>query len=132
MKKKLIIKIVVTFILIGIVLGVFLYQKLKEQPVSNSGGTVTIIIINKEKVEMSNRQISFQKGEKLLDMLVANYDVVAADGAYGKVLYGIDGVVTDFKHSYLAIYVNDQYLEVGISYAELKDGLVIKFVETLI
>ncbi len=49
---------------------------------------------------------------------------------YGKTLYDIEWIKTDFFTSYVAIYVNDEYASVGISSITLEDGMRIKLKET--
>lgn len=132
MKKKLIIKIIISVVLLACLIGVFAYEKTKQKPASKADGVVTIVVEDKSGKEVVNKNIEFLKGDNLVDLLDENFKVVMEDGPYGKVIYSIENVETDFQTSYLAIYVDGKYSEVGLSYIELRDKLVVKFVETVL
>lgn len=132
MKKSLLVKIILSICLIACFIGVVFYQKSKQKPASKADGVVTIVVVNKSGEEVVNKNIEFVKGDNLVDLLDKNFKIVTEDGMYGKIILSIEDIVTDFETSYLAIYVNDEYSQVGLSYIELKDKLVVKFVETVL
>lgn len=132
MKKSLLVKIILSICVIACFAGVLIYQKSKQKPASKADGVVTIVVVNKSGYEVINKNIEFSKGDNLVDLLDENFKIVTEDGMYGKIILSIEDVVTDFETSYLAIYVNDEYSQVGLSYIELKDKLVVKFVETVL
>lgn len=132
MKKNVIFKIIISVFLVGIIFLTFLYSKSQRNPSSNCEGNVQIILIDQSGKEIKNKTIAFQKDDTFYDLLCQNFEVVAEEGMYGMTIYDIDTIHTDFVNSYIAIYVNDQYSNVGVSYIELVDNLVVKFVETIL
>ena len=132
MKKNVIFKIIISVFLVGIIVLTFLYSKSQRNPSSNCEGNVQIILIDQSGKEIKNKTIAFQKDDTFYDLLCQNFEVVAEEGMYGMTIYDIDTIHTDFVNSYIAIYVNDQYSNVGVSYIELVDNLVVKFVETIL
>ena len=65
-------------------------------------------------------------------MLEKNYKVRTSTSIYGYILLDIDDIKTDFKTTYIAIYVDDNYSNVGISGIVLYDGMRIAFKEMVI
>ena len=72
------------------------------------------------------------KDEKLLDVLNNNYTIRTSMSTYGAVIYDIDDIKTDFNTTYIAIYVDDKYSNVGISYINIYDGMRITFKEMVV
>ncbi len=128
--KKLIIKILVSLILIGITVGTFfIVNNLRK---GDSIGTVNIKLYDIDEKLISDKNIGYKEDEKLIDLLEKNYKVRTSTSIYGYILLDIDDIKTDFKTTYIAIYVDDNYSNVGISGIVLYDGMRIAFKEMVI
>ncbi len=128
--KKLIIKILVSLILIGITVGTFfIVNNLRK---GDSIGTVNIKLYNIDEKLISDKNIGYKEDEKRIDLLEKNYKVRTSTSIYGYILLDIDDIKTDFKTTYIAIYVDDNYSNVGISGIILYDGMRIAFKEMVI
>jgi hypothetical protein len=128
--KKLIIKILVSLILIGITVGTFfIVNNLRK---GDSIGTVNIKLYDIDEKLISDKNIGYNEDEKLIDLLEKNYKVRTSTSIYGYILLDIDDIKTDFKTTYIAIYVDDNYSNVGISGIILYDGMRIAFKEMVI
>ncbi len=132
MNKKNIIKIIFSVILLVALIGVIIHLQNESQPKTEVDGSITVIVVDINGSEKYHKVIDYYKGDDFLSLLEKNFTIIAEDDAYGKLLYGIDDVITDFQTTYLAIYINDNYSNVGISYIELEDEMIVKFVETKI
>lgn len=135
--KKLVLTMVV-IILAGI--SFFVYNK---SFVNDSKGDITIVLVDSNKEIMKSDTFSFSQEDKLLEILTKHYEVSCANSNYtpttcdqssifGTVLLEIDDLKTDWKTSYIAIYVNDTYSTNGIDHIMLHDGDVYRFEYTLI
>ena len=128
--KKLIIKILVSLILIGINIGTFfIVNNLRK---GDSIGTVNIKLYDIDEKLISDKNIGYKEDEKFIDLLERNYKIRTSTSIYGYILLDIDDIKTDFKTTYIAIYVDDNYSNVGISGIVLYDGMRIAFKEMVI
>ncbi|MBQ3252933.1 MAG: hypothetical protein IJA65_00115 [Acholeplasmatales bacterium] len=127
--RRLIIKIVISLILIIATILVVYYFKQNKQ--TDDLKEITIIVVNKNEEEIINDTYEVKK-ESLFDILDENYEIRYKEDIYGKVLYDIENIKTDFYTSYIAIYINDEYSNLGISSIILKDNMVITLKETII
>lgn len=126
--RNLTIKIIGSLIALGVILGaIFFLNREKEE--NNTLGNITIEVLDINNNLIVNDSLPFTKDDDLLSLLEANYELVLEDGPYGKTLLGIAGIITDFKSTYLAIYLNDKYANKGISSITLEDNLKISFRE---
>ena len=135
-KLKIILSLV---LLIAVVVSVKLL--LPDQQ-ANSDGHITFILVNETGEEVINEEIPYYKGDTLYDVLQRKYDVLCAnieyekddtcsyDSEYGKALLQIEDVETDWYNSFLALYINDEYANYGVSKLPFKDGDIIRFVWT--
>ena len=127
--RKLIIKIIVSLILIGIAIGTFFIIN----NISNSGsGTLNIKVYDINENMVSDKDIEFKKEDKLIDILENNYQIRTSNSTYGIVLYDIDDIKTDFTTTYIAIYIDDKYSNYGVSGIKLYDGMRISFKEMVV
>ncbi len=134
--KKLIVSIIALAV---ITTGFFM---LKQESEAESFGTITVELVD-DKNQLTTKEISFDEGETLLDLLQSNYQVGCADDTYkisdvcekttfgGHVILQIENVVTDWNNSYVAIYINNVYSTSGIDQVELVDGNVYRFEHTV-
>ena len=119
--KKLIVKILVSLILIGITIGTFfIVNNLRK---GDSIGTINIKLYDIDEKLISDKNIGYKENDKLIDVLERNYTVRTSTSVYGYILLDIDEIKTDFKTTYIAIYVDDKYSNVGISGIVLYDGM---------
>ena len=127
--RKLIIKIIIFLILIGIAIGTFF---IVNNISNNESGTLNIKIYDINDNMLSNKDIDFKKEDKLIDILNNNYNIRTTNSTYGIVLLDIDDVKTDFKTNYIAIYIDDKYSNYGVSSIKLYNGMRISFKEEMV
>ena len=72
------------------------------------------------------------KKDALFNLLNNNYQIRYETSIYGVTLLDIDSIKTDFRNSYIAIYIDDKYSNFGISSINLYDGIKISLKETRI
>ena len=126
--KKLIIKIIISLILIGISIGTFIIvNNINNKRENEANINISLYDINDELI--SSKDIVAKKDDKLLDVLNNNYKIRTSESIYGAIIYDIDEIKTDFKNTYIAIYVDDKYSNVGISGIKIYDGMKISFKE---
>ena len=158
---KLIIKITASVVLVGLTVLSFVlinnYNKPKEDDsqteniinneISGSESNnslekieiiynITIILFDYEK-EISNKSYDLNKDQAtkkdaLFNLLNNNYQIRYETSIYGVTLLDIDSIKTDFRNSYIAIYIDDKYSNFGISSIKLYDGMKISLKETRI
>ena len=129
-KAKWIIKILISISLICVCISLFIvFNNLKGK--DEKGIDVTIILKDKNN-NVCVDDTYHNNDLSLVELLKTNYEVRMEKSTYGYILYDFEEIKTDFKNSYLAIYVNDQYSNYGISGIVLKDDMVILFKETII
>ena len=127
--RKLIIKILVSLILIGIAIGTFFIIN----HISNSGsGRINIKVYDINETMVSDKDIEFKRDDKLIDLLEKNYTIRTSSSKYGLILYDIDSIKTDFTTTYIAIYIDDKYSNYCISSIKLYDGMRISFKEMVV
>lgn len=127
--RKLIIKIIISLILIGIAIGTFF---IVNNISNNESGTLNIKIYDINDNMLSNKDIDFKREDKLIDILNNNYNIRTTNSTYGIVLLDIDDVKTDFKTNYIAIYIDDKYSNYGVSGIKLYNGMRISFKEEMV
>jgi len=125
--RNLILKIVVSILLIATVIIAFVLvnnNKVKNDEIYN----VNIVVSSTEET-IRNDNYQVKSDVTLFNLLDTNYDIVYDETIYGVRLLGIDTIITDFKSSYIAIYVDNKYSNYGISNIKLYDGIKISFKE---
>ena len=126
--RNLVIKIIVSILLITTV-AVTIVLTNNNKP--NKGDIYNVNIVIKNQSETLNDDYyKIESDQTLFDLLDSNYELKYDNTAYGVRLLGIDTIITDFKTSYIAIYVDDKYSSYGISNIKLYDGIKITFKET--
>lgn len=129
--RKLIFKISISVVAVLIMVGGYLYFT-NLNKIDASKGIVTIEVFDINNEMIINDKLEFREEDTLVSLLENNYKVILEDGPYGKTLLAIDKIETDFKTTYLAIYVDGKYATTGISGINLVDGRKITFCETKI
>jgi len=105
---------------------------------AKSEGEVVIVVHDGTSM-ISEETFSFDEGDTLFDLLNTHFNLVCANANYqpsnecrdlllgSPVILGIDGVITNWKDRYFAIYVNDKYSNFGVDMIVLNDEDVIRF-----
>ena len=127
--RKLIIKIIVSIILIGIAIGTFF---IVNNLSNKDSGTINIKLYDINDNMISDNDINYKKEDKLIDILENNYTISTTNSTYGIVLLDIDDIKTDFKTTYIAIYIDDKYSNYGVSGIKLYNGMKISFKEEMV
>ena len=126
--RNLVIKIIVSILLITTV-AVTIVLTNNNKPNKGDIYNVNIVIKNQSET-LKDDNYEIESNQTLFDLLDSNYELKYDNTAYGVRLLGIDTIITDFKTSYIAIYVDDKYSSYGISNIKLYDGIKITFKET--
>ena len=128
--RNLILKIIVSVLLITTVVLTLVLSNRNE---AKSGEIyhVNIVISNQTEI-IKDDNYEINSDVTLFNLLDSNYELVYDETVYGIRLLGIDTIITDFKTSYIAIYVDNNYSSYGISKIKLYDGIKITFRETKI
>lgn len=108
--------------------SIYLYKQ-TQNPIAADVGTVTVELVDIAG-NVTSQQLTFETGDTLLSLLTKHYEVNYRDDQYGGLLLGIDQIQTDFNTTYIAIYINNEYSNYGISSVSLEAGTVYSFRET--
>ncbi|MCR5112848.1 MAG: DUF4430 domain-containing protein [Acholeplasmatales bacterium] len=132
MNKKNLIKIVIALLMVGICVLAFVlvnyYNKSQVKRAEDGSIHVQVLVIDIDSNTLSDNSYSTDNSS-LYDLMDEHYTLKTEDGTYGKVLLGIDNLITDFNTTYIAIYVNGDYANYGISTLQISDGDVFEFKE---
>ena len=104
------------------------YNKSRVKRSEDGSINVQILVIDIDSKIISDNSYNTDNSS-LYDLMANNYELKTEDGTYGKVLLGIDNLITDFDTTYIAIYVNGEYAQFGISSLQISDGDVYEFNE---
>ncbi|MBO5415046.1 MAG: DUF4430 domain-containing protein [Clostridia bacterium] len=129
MRKQLIIKIAIAALVVAIAVASIIIYKKTQNPVADVGGGVTVELVSLDG-ETQSKQLDFEEGDTLVDILLDNYEVNYEETEYGFLLLGIDGIQTDFTSTYIAVYINGEYSNYGLSSILLEEGSLYSFRET--
>lgn len=119
-------KIVMTILALAILgIGIFLVS---NSFTSSIDGKINVTLVDIEGSTIKEKEIPFNKGDKLVTLLEENFDHVVVDNG---MLLSIDSFTTpaDFSE-FIAIYVDNKMSEVGILDIEFVDGTNISFIMT--
>ena len=102
-------------------------------------GEITIVVIDEIGDTLSNKTYAFTESDTLFSILEENYEIGCADSSYhittvcdpllfsSRVILKIDSVETDWTNTFIAIYKNDEYSNLGLDSISLNDGDVFRF-----
>lgn len=136
-------KIILTAISITtLVIGFFAFS----QTYNDIVGEITIIIVDEtgDTITTNENKFDFTKSDSLFSILDDNLDIGCADSSYNmttdcepllfgsRVILKIDTLETDWNNSYISIYENGEYSNLGIDSISLNDGDIFRFVYTLV
>ena len=126
MNKKNLITTIISVVAIAIIVAVYIILAKPFAP--NSDGSIQVVLVDLDGTIVSEKEIEFNKGDSLLDLISENYEnVVEEDG----MILSIDSFTTPSDWStFISIYVNDEMSMVGIKDIEFTDGTKISFVNT--
>ena len=129
--RKLWLKIAVAILVIATaVTSIYIYKQ-TQNPIADDIGTVTVELVDLAG-NVTSQELTFETGDTLLALLTKHYEVNYRDDQYGVVLLGIDQIQTDFTTTYIAIYVNHEYSNYGVSSISLEADTVYSFRETAV
>ena len=95
----------------------------------NSDGTITVEVVKLDGTIDKSKDIDFNEGEKLVDLISENFDNFDySTSEFGTFVNGIESIknASDFS-TFVSIYVDDKMSEVGLDSIEFKDGTLISF-----
>ena len=136
-------KIILTAIaIITLVIGFFAFSQTYNDVV----GEITIIVVDEIDDAISDDiyEFEFTQSDSLFSILDDNFEVGCADSSYNmttacepllfgsRVILKIDTLETDWNNSYISIYENGEYSNLGIDSISLNDGDIFRFVYTLV
>lgn len=101
-----------------------------DNPENDAKGTITVIVVNYEKEEVFNGEISFREGDTLLGLLQEHEEIQMGgrEESYGFYITTICDInAEDYPETFWQINVNGLFSLVGISDIPLKDKDEIKF-----
>lgn len=126
MNKKKIIQIIVS--IVGVAVLTLCIVWLTKSFVSTSDGEIEVAYINAENEVVKEVKIEFDEGDLLLDLLKENFDNVVFENG---MLMAIEDFVTPSDWSFwIAIYVDGEISNVGLTDIVFTDGTKIDFVIT--
>ena len=124
-KKKLILTIVSAILAVAVLVACFIIASsvIKAQ----GDGTISVEVVALDGNIMREKDIVFYEGDTLQKLIEENFEsVVIEDTGYGPFIKAIEGYVTpEDWSSYISIYVDDIYSEVGLGDIVFVDGTVI-------
>jgi len=136
--KKLGISIIILVLAIA---GYFGFSQLNK---NDSIGEITIIVVDEIGDTVSSKQYLFTEDDTLFSILNENYEIGCADNTYhlsdvceeqlfnSRIILKIDTVETDWSNTYIGIYENDEYSNLGIDSISLNDGDTFLFEFTVV
>lgn len=117
-KKNLIIKIILSVIALGvIILSVYL---LKDSFKPTYDGTLTVEVVDLDNSIIKIKEIAFNEGDSLIDLISNNFDNVTYDN--GMIMSIEDFNTPNDWSKFLSIYVNDEMSNVGLADIVFEDG----------
>jgi len=130
-------KILISIVFIGIGLASFFYFSAPKE--SEESGNIEVVLIDEIGDIVSTKTLPYYEGDTLFKVLDENYDILCADASYnpssdcnsvginGRVILGIDTLITNWQNNYISIYINDDYAVQGIDQIELQNNAIYKF-----
>ena len=104
-------------------------------PFSDAEGELDFMLYDEEETLIIDETYRFYEGDTLFAIIDRHHDTVCADrsydpdpscdatfGDYGRVLLGIDEVLTDWSNTFLYLEMNGSKAEYGVDNIPLEDG----------
>lgn len=129
LRKKLILKIIYSIIVLGLIITGFVMLAKREEAKDN--GTITIELIDLENNVLSTEYHNYKAGDTLFKILDDNYDIEYENSVFGGYIIKIDSLHAPNKNElFIKILVNDEFSTVGISQIKLENKLKVTFILT--
>lgn len=129
LRKKLILKIIYSIIVLGLIITGFVMLAKREEAKDN--GTITIELIDLENNVLSTKNHNYKVGDTLFKILDDNYDIEYENSVFGGYIIKIDSLhATNKNELFIKILVNDEFSTVGISQIKLENKLKVTFILT--
>ena len=126
MKKNNILKLVLTIVALAAIVSVVIL--IGRGFSSKSDGTITVEVVALDGSIIKSKDIDFNEGEKLADLIQSNFDNVVIEGT---MIMAIEDYTTPSDWStFLSIKVDGVESMVGITEIEFTDGTKISLVIT--
>ena len=127
--RKIIGKVIISISLVFVTICFIDFWKNKTKTNADYSGIITVTIKDLGGTELT-KKIEFTEEDTLLGLLEQEFTIRYEISKYGAVIYDIEWIKTDFKSTYIAIYIDGLYGTEGISYIVLKDNMTILLEET--
>ena len=126
-KKKLVLSVVLSVILVVVMLTAIYFITKEFTP--DYDGTITVEVIGLNNEVVKSKEIEFNKGDKLVDLVAENFDnFIVENSEYGAYIVNIENIIkAEDSYVYVAIYVNGEYASSGLDTLEFNDGDKITF-----
>ena len=126
-KKKLVLSVVLSVILVVVMLTAIYFITKEFTP--DYDGTITVEVIGLDNEVVKSKEIEFNKGDKLVDLVAENfYNFIVENSEYGAYIVNIENIIkAEDSYVYVAIYVNGEYASSGLDTLEFNDGDKITF-----
>lgn len=129
LRKKLILKIIYSIIVLGLIITGFVMLAKREEAKDN--GTITIELIDLENNVLSTKNHNYKVGDTLFKILDDNYDIEYENSVFGVYIIKIDSLHAPNKNElFIKILVNDEFSTVGVSQIKLENKLKVTFILT--
>lgn len=99
---------------------------------AKADGHITVVVKDLGDKLLAEKKIGYKTGDKLTDLVKNNFkNVTYKEDQYGLLIMTIESITTPEDWStWIAILINGELAQVGISSLEFKDGDTISFVNT--
>lgn len=126
MKNKKIINKILLIIIAAVILFSAIYILSRDKK-AESSGTITIEVIDLNNETLKKKEIEFYEGDTLKVIIENNFNnVYFESSSYGPFLKSIEGYTTpDDYHTYIRLYVNNEYSMVSIGEIIMVDQMII-------
>ena len=129
LRKKLILKIIYSIIVLGLIITGFVMLAKREEAKDN--GTITIELIDLENNVLSTEYHNYKAGDTLFKILDDNYDIEYENSVFGVYIIKLDSLHAPNKNElFIKILVNDEFSTVGVSQIKLENKLKVTFILT--
>ncbi len=128
---KLITRIAYTVVAVSLIIGLFFLLSDNE---ATGKGQIDVLVYDQSETVVIEESHLFYEGDTLFKVLQRHYDLTCADSQYnpdtdcetsfsrGRILLGIDGVQTDWNHTFLYLEKDGSMANYGVDNIELEDN----------
>ena len=125
-KKKLILKIILSIVALGVIILCVVLLRNSFKP--SYDGKLTIEVVGLDGVVIKEKEVEFNTNDALMDLIKDNFENVTYQNG---MIMSIENYQTpiDFQ-TFLSVYVDDKMSEVGLSEVKFVDGTKISLIIT--